>query len=211
MAGNPIKQVDWVIDGVLSVGAPAGLFAMGGAGKGYFIQHMAACVATGTDFFGLKVKKGPVLSIYCEDDIDELHRRQTSICDVHDIDYKELNDVHIVSRIAEPNSFLITFDSANIGAPTEFFHRLEAEIARLRPTLVMFDTSGDAYSGNENDKAQVNQLLKGMIGALSVKYQCAFLLTGHTAKSEGSQYAGHMAWENSVRHRIFIDLSLIHI
>jgi len=204
IAGREVSQIEWVIDGVFSVGAPAGLFAAGGAGKGYFIQQMAACVATGKDFFGLKVKQGPVLSVYCEDDLDELHRRQKSICDVHDIDYKSLDDVHMISRITDPNSFLITFDHSNVGAPTEFYHRLEAEIARIRPVLVTFDTSGDAFAGNENDKAQVNQLLKGLIGALSVKYNCCFLITGHTPKSN-SQFAGHMAWENSVRHRMFID------
>ena len=204
IADREVTEIEWVIDGVLSVGAPAGLFAAGGAGKGYFIQQMAACVATGKDFFGLKVKQGPTLSIYCEDDLDELHRRQKAICEVHDIDYKSLDDVHMVSRITEPNSFLITFDHSNVGTPTEFFHRLEAEIARIRPVLVTFDTSGDAFAGNENDKAQVNQLLKGLIGALSVKYQCSFVLTGHTPKSN-SQFAGHMAWENSVRHRVFID------
>lgn len=204
IATRETKEIEWLLDGVLSVGAPSILFAAGGAGKGYFIQQLAACVATGTDFFDLKVKKGPVLSIYCEDDIDELHRRQKAICDVHNIDYKELDNVNMVTRIAEPNSFLITFDNKNIGTPTEFYHRLEAEIQRVRPALVTFDTSGDAFPGSENDKAQVNQLLKGVIGALATKYNCTILLTGHTPKN-GQEFAGHMAWENSVRHRIFID------
>lgn len=205
IADRADKEIQWVLDGVLSRGAPAILFAPGGAGKGYFIQQLTTCVSTGAPFFGTPVLKGPCLSVYCEDDIEELHRRQRAICEQYRINYSALKDVHIVSRVTEPNSFLITFDNRNIGKPTDFFHQLEAEIARIKPVLVTFDTSGDGYPGNENDKSQVNQFLKGMIGALSSRHNCSFLLTGHTAKSRQSQFAGHMAWENSVRHRLFID------
>lgn len=204
IAGREVKEIEWVLDGVLSRGAPAILFANGGAGKSLFIQHLSSCVATGTRFFGRDVMHGPVLSVYCEDDIDEMHRRQSAICNVHKIDYASLNDLHVVSRVGHTNNFLITFDSKNIGEPTDFFHQLDQEMSRIRPVFMTFDTSGDAFPGNENDKAQVNQLLKGIIGTLAEKHNCCILLTGHTPKS-GAEFAGHMSWENSVRHRIFIE------
>ncbi len=204
MAGKPIKEIEWLLEGVLSVGAPAMIFARGGAGKSLFVQHLSACVSKGVDFFGKKVKKGPVMSVWCEDDIDEMHRRQTAICDVHGIEYESLTDMHVINRIGEHNNFLITFDGKDVGQVTDFYHQLDAEMQRIKPVFMTIDNAGDVYPGSENDKSQVNQFLKGVIGKLSNKHNCSILIIGHTPKSE-AEFAGNMAWENSVRHRIFIE------
>src|SRR3546814_19737218 len=52
----------------------------GSAGKSLLGQQLATCHALGRPFLGVDTRGGPALYITCEDDKDELHRRQAAIC-----------------------------------------------------------------------------------------------------------------------------------
>ncbi|MDR1785203.1 MAG: AAA family ATPase [Spirochaetaceae bacterium] len=58
----PLRAPDWIVKGFLETDSFACLFGDPGAGKSFLAMELAACVATGTAFYGLPVKhRGPVL------------------------------------------------------------------------------------------------------------------------------------------------------
>jgi hypothetical protein len=65
---------DWIVEGVVN-----SLYGPGGTGKSLLAQQLAYASITGSSWLGLPVKQGGVLAVFCEDDIDELHRRHASI------------------------------------------------------------------------------------------------------------------------------------
>jgi RecA-family ATPase len=87
---------------------------------------------------------------------------------------------------------------------TKAFSRLRAECERLQPVLVILDNIAQIYAGPPNEAHPVTAFVNRMT-AIAQDLNCAVLLLGHTAKTEGSEFAGSMAWENAVRSRLFLE------
>ncbi|MDR1250723.1 MAG: AAA family ATPase, partial [Treponema sp.] len=64
VGGMEVKASSWLVQGLLETDSFACLFGDPGAGKSFLAIELAACVATGTPFYGLQVKHpGPVIYI----------------------------------------------------------------------------------------------------------------------------------------------------
>ncbi|MDR1058564.1 MAG: AAA family ATPase, partial [Treponema sp.] len=64
VGGMEVKVSSWLVQGLLETDSFACLFGDPGAGKSFLAIELAACVATGTPFYGLTVKHpGPVIYI----------------------------------------------------------------------------------------------------------------------------------------------------
>jgi RecA-family ATPase len=62
VGGMEAKASSWLVQGLLETGSFSCLFGDPGAGKSFLAIELAACVATGTPFYGLQVKHpGPVV------------------------------------------------------------------------------------------------------------------------------------------------------
>lgn len=204
LSTNPPPARRWVIEEWLPVGSVTALFGSGGVGKSLLVQQAGTCVANGVPLFGLDVQRGPVLGYFCEDDNDELRRRQRDILAAYARTPEYSSDGLYLEGRAGLHNCLMTATADRLMAPTAFLRTIDAECERIQPTLVILDNIAQLYGGLENDRFQVTVFCNELTG-LARRHDCAVLLLGHVAKAEGSEYSGSTAWEAAVRTRLWLE------
>ncbi len=70
---------EWMVPDWVPLLSTTFLTGLGATGKSLMTQQLATCVAMGIEFLGLDVRECRAAYITCEDDLDELHRRQDAI------------------------------------------------------------------------------------------------------------------------------------
>jgi len=209
---GPIPKREWLLDQWFPTKAVSALFGQGGVGKTLLIHQLANCVATGAPFMGLETKKMPVLMVLCEDDADEISRRQLSINawrQVNEITETGPEDLYIWPRVGEEN-ILVTFPSQGEDKAGEFFGQLCEQVEAVKgeeeELLVIIDTTADTFGGNENIRREVNTYIKTYLGSFSKNYNATVIMLAHpsmSGMSSGTGMSGSTAWENSVRARAY--------
>lgn len=206
LKGEPPKR-QWVVPEWLPARTVTALYGDGGVGKTLLAQQLANACATGSAWCGLETMKGPVLCVFCEDDKQELWRRQNAIEDAYGIVLKHhVADLHLWPRVGFDN-VLMAFDREGSGQLTAFFRRLDEQVKALKPVLVILDTAADLFGGNENNRMQVNQFVKACLGKLVTENDTTVLLLAHPSMSglsSGSGSGGSTAWNNAVRSRWYL-------
>lgn len=194
-----------IIEGFgLSPGEPALMAADGGVGKTLFSQQLATCVAAGVDWLGKVNEPGPVLAFYCEDPLPELWRRQRGICRQLGVDPALLDGrLFIRSRVGLPNG-VMRFDGRD-KSPTELplLAHIEAEVARIRPKLVILDNLAQMFHGDLSDTTCAT-IFANRMARIALAHDCVVYMNAHTPKS-GAEYFGAVAWNNAVRTRYFME------
>jgi RecA-family ATPase len=196
---------DWVIDGLIPAGRVTSFLGDGGTGKTTIAVQIGVHTAMSRRLYGLEVRGGPVLGIFCEDELDEIKRRTRAACEAESIALESLDQVHFESRDGHDN-LLCTFDHDHIVL-TPFYERLEATVESIRARLVMLDTAADLFAGDFMSTPHVRQFLKVALGGLCVRYGCAILLLAHPSASGMANGGGggfSTAWNNSVRSRLYL-------
>jgi len=194
---SPPKR-EWVIDDWLIPG-PNLFVGMGGIGKTQLAQQGGTCLAVGKDFIGRVARPCRVLMWACEDDENELWRRQDAICRHYDVPIADLADnLIIMPRLGMDNTLYTTEFGKPMFSPG--IAELEEQINDYAADVVLLDNIGQIYGANENDRHSVTKFVNGLIGACKGR-PVAVVLLGHPARSSGSEFAGSGAWENAVRMR----------
>jgi hypothetical protein len=194
----------WIVEDWIPNRQVTALYGAGGLGKTLLAQQLGTAVATGKSWLGLPTVQGPVLALFCEDDEDELLRRQLSInaellCDHPD-------QFHIICRPGKENA-LMEFRPDGSHQLTPLWQELARLIKELRPRLVQLDTLADIFAGNENDRQQARRFIQQALTRLALKYDCAVLLCAHPSKSglaSGDGSSGSTGWTNSVRSHLYV-------
>jgi RecA-family ATPase len=89
---------------------------------------------------------------------------------------------------------------------TGLWLRVRERIERDRPAFVVFDTLGNLYGANENDRAIVQQFIN-VLRSLAVDYGTTVLILAHPSKTgmnSGDGTSGSTAWNNAVRSRLYL-------
>src|SRR3546814_7646302 len=98
----------------------------GSAVKSLLGQQLSTCHALGRPFLGVDTRGGPALYITCEDDKDELHRRQAAICRaLHGQPADLSGKLHLVSLAGELGAELFSLGEGGALEPTERFRAIE--------------------------------------------------------------------------------------
>ncbi|HEX5461071.1 MAG TPA: AAA family ATPase [Steroidobacteraceae bacterium] len=196
---------DWIVDGLIPAARVTSLLGNGGLGKTLLAVQLGVHVSMNRPLFGRVINGGPVLGIFCEDEIEELERRTRAACAGEDIALESLERLHMTSRDGLDN-LLCTFEREQIQF-TPFYRALEATIAALKPRLTILDTAADLFGGDFISTPQVRQFLKVALGGLCVRHGTAVLLLAHPSASGMSSGKGDgfsTAWHNSVRSRLYL-------
>ncbi len=181
----------------------------GGIGKSQLCQQLQTAYAINRPFLGMPTHPGLVrsLGIYCEDDADELQRRQRSICRYYGCEPRDLDGlVYAWPRVGHDNTLMRFNPRHGTGERTRFFDDVERFIETRFIQLVIIDTVADTFGGKEIDRAEVRafvQELRKMVMAMGG----FLLLTQHpslTGLASGSGSSGSTAWHNSVRSRLYM-------
>jgi hypothetical protein len=208
-AGEPIdwSQLDgeapirtWWIPQFLTP-APTLLAGAGGCGKSLLLQTLCTSLATGRPYLASVEKPLTCMIWSCEDDRDEIWRRQDRINDHFKITKRDLSRLLIVPRVGMDNTLL----QLRFGQPvfTPLLEMLRRQVQRFKPDVLVLDNIAHLYGGIV-DGHQVTEFINAIAGLVTDR-PFAPILVGHVARTQGSEFSGHAAWENGVRVRCFIE------
>ena len=198
---------DWLVPGICVRGGATLLNGDGGVGKSLLCMQMQTALALGQPWLGINTpaKATRSLGIYCEDEPDELHRRQEDICKYYGCAMSNLDGLALMmSRVGENNS-LMSFDRRQGGAITNFFTQVETVINESEIEVVIIDTAADTFGGMEIDREQVRTFVQ-KLRSWALKSRGAIVITQHPSVSgmaSGAGSSGSTGWNNSVRSRIY--------
>jgi RecA-family ATPase len=192
----------WIVRDWLPIGNVTSLYGGPGVGKTLIAQQLATCVAAGRPFFGLETTQAPALVIACEDDRDELHRRQVSICATSGIEMHRLGLLSLAPRAGRQN-ILATF-SNGILQLMPLYQTIRETARSTGARLIVIDNIAQCFAGNENIRAEVTAFVNALSG-LALELDAAVLLLGHPGKASDSEYSGSTAWDAAVRSRWILE------
>jgi hypothetical protein len=173
-----LPPVEWLIEGLLSIGALGVLYGQSGGGKTFVALDWALSVATGQAWLGRTVQSGPVVYVAAEGRAGVGSRVAA---------WKQHFGIERIERgrfILEPVQLRERSD----------LDLLKAKIdgANLQPALIVFDTFARCFvGGDENTSKEMGQFLDAC-RRLQDETHAAVLLVHHTGKT-GEQERGSSA------------------
>jgi RecA-family ATPase len=201
--GSPVPVRRWLLDDWIPLRAVTAIYGDGGVGKSLLAQQLMTSCASGALFLGMPVMRCRTLGIFCEDDEDELHRRQAAINHKLDLDWADLDGMRWLSRVGSEN-LLMTFAADGRGVLTPFHAQIVSAAKEIGAQLVVIDTAADTFGGNENIRPQVRQFISSGLTQIACEIDGALLLLAHPSQSgrdSGRGDGASTAWSNSVRAR----------
>lgn len=205
LANRELKPREWVLDQWIPKGEPSMTGGPPGAGKSLLSQAISTAVSYRNHVYGIEANPCPTLYLTCEDDMDELHRRQLGICRMLEFDIALLTNQYLVSFKGQ-DARLAT-KSGDQFMPTSRYYELDQMMGDYKLGLVHLDLVPDFFDGNENIRNDVNRFVKGTLGSLAARHNCAVNFLYHPSRSglaDGSGLSGSTAWEGSVRSRLYL-------
>jgi RecA-family ATPase len=206
--GKLVPERQWFVEGLIPDRTVTNLSGDGGSGKTEIILQLIAAASLQTQWFGKGVSIGPCLYYGAEDEADELHRRLETIVRHAGKQLSDLAGIRLLP-MAGQDAVLAEPDRKGMLAATPIFAKLEAETRSLRPKLVVIDPSADVFGGDEINRSQVRKFVS-MLRGLAIDFDCAVLLLSHpslTGMSSGTGTSGSTAWNNSVRSRLYLEVT----
>jgi RecA-family ATPase len=201
--GLPIPERQWVVPGWLPSAAVTLHYAAGGEGKTLLAQMLMTSAATGTPWLGLPVTQCRAMGLFCEDDADEMHRRQDAICRAYGAELRDLAEMRWSCPVGDDNT-LIRFEPDGTPVMTDRFADFVAQAKAFAPGLVVLDVAADLFGGNENVRQQVSTFLKFCLGGLARDLGAAVLLNAHPSRAgiaSGDLDGGSTGWNGGARSR----------
>ncbi len=201
LSGRIPPQREWIIDHWLSA-SPTLFAGRGGIGKTLLAQMIATALALGIEFIDRVTRPFVVLFWSCEDDHDEMWRRQVEICRYFKVEISDLHGKLVIEpRLGLDNTL---FDAAfNRPMVTPLIEELSGQLNDYKADVLFLDNIAQTFGGNESDRHHVTRFLTEIVGTVRGR-PFAPVLLAHPAKLKDSEYSGSTAWENACRMRWYL-------
>ena len=105
------------------------------------------------------------LPLFCEDDQEEMHRRQQDINHLYGCSFADLGAMRWIPRLGFDN-VLMSFDGARAHLTAVFNDLLKAAKAQ-NAGLVIMDILADVFGGEENARAQARAFVQTALGGIA--------------------------------------------
>jgi RecA-family ATPase len=171
--GLPVPPRQWLVPDWAPMARVTGFYGVGGEGKTGLAQQLATACAIGAQWLGLPARQCNSLLVYCEDDRDEMFRRQDEINQHYGCTFADLGAMRWLPRLGADNAFM-TFTTGH-ALLTEFFGRVLRIALEHEARLVIVDTLADVFGGNENDRGQARAFAQAALGYLARETQGAVI------------------------------------
>ena len=162
-------------------GLITGQYADSGNGKTLLMMQLQTCTALSKPWLGLATTQMKSLGVYCEDSLDELHRRQDSINRYYGCEFSDLVDVHWLSRFGDDN-MLCRFDKSGSMVLSDLTKQITVVCRENAIKLVIIDTVADTFPGNENDRGQVRQYVQSALGYIAREIEGTVIACAHPSR-----------------------------
>ena len=210
--GMLVPERRWLVRDWIPFGYVTALYGDGGTGKILLAQMLATATAIRQPWLDLETAGCGAaairsLAVLCEDDLDELHRRQENINRLYGCRFGELEQVRWLPRLGYDN-LLMTFDRNGRGVLTPFFEQVRQAALEFQAQLLIVDTAADTFGGNEIIRSQVRQFIQAALGRLARELNGAVLLCAHPSVAgltSGTGTGGSTGWSNTVRSRLYLE------
>lgn len=208
--GIEVPPRRWLVEGWLPVGEASLLTGAGSVGKSLVSQQLAAMIAAGQPFMGVRTEQATTIYITCEDGPEETKRRHKAIAGMIGYPFAR-GRCHAKSWKGESDLELATFDAERRLRPTKRFEALRATALAKGARLIVLDNTSHLFGGDENVKREV-AAFANLLNGLAAEIDGVVLLLGHPNKTglnnpgagDANQFGGSVAWENQVRSRMFM-------
>jgi RecA-family ATPase len=191
----------WVWDQWMPLLQATLLTGKGGVGKSLLAQQLATCIALGLPFLGKDTRQANALYLTCEDDADELHRRQDAICKALGVEMSDLAGRLFLSPLAgKTGNHLATFSTSGTLEVGNRYWEVEKFALGNSVGFIVLDNASHLMIGDHNDLSTVAAFL-GLLNGLALKIEGAVSILHHPNKA-GDDWLGSVAWENQVRSRL---------
>lgn len=193
----------WFVQDWLTA-APTLFAASGGAGKSLIVQQLATSLALAKpSLLGHVSKPARSLIWNCEDDSDEMWRRQERIVDHLGVGIGATGDRLILESRCGVEDNMLMSTQQNRLSKTHVFHRLRQQVNDEKVDVLWLDNIGHVFGGDEILRAHVTAFVSSL-NALVTGRSFAVVILGHIARAQGSEFAGSAAWENACRSRWYL-------
>jgi RecA-family ATPase len=204
LAHKDVPPRQWIVQDWLAAATVTINYGDGGVGKTLLAQQLMVSACTRKPWCGLAVEQCPSIALFCEDDEDELHRRQDAINHAYGVEFEDLAAMQWISGVGHDNT-LATFDADGFLVRTNAFETLSKRAKEIGAKLIVIDTAADTFGGNEILRRQVRQFVGACLGKLAKETGAAVLLNAHPSRSglskDGDQDGGSTGWSNTARAR----------
>jgi RecA-family ATPase len=200
----PVPQRQWLVPDWVPMARVTALYGSGGEGKTLLAQMLATAAAIGGEWLGLPVHQCNSLLYFCEDDLEEMQRRQDDINQHHGCDFADLSAIRWLPRLGDDNA-LMAFEGGR-ARHTELFGELLAA-AQHGARLVVTDTLADIFTGNENDRGQARMFAQSALGYLAREINGAVVALAHPSHrgvDSGEGGSGSSGWLGAFRSQLFL-------
>lgn len=205
LASRPAPDRHWFVPGWLHNG-PLLFAAGGGVGKTLLAQQAATAGALGLPCIGQAAPPFRSLLWACEDDADELWRRQEAISRHFDISLDAPADNLVIQSRMGVDNLLMSVAYGEMRL-TQVYEQLRQQVNDLGIDVFWADNLAHLFGGDENARGQVTMFINALAG-LVIGRPFSVALLAHTARHTGSEFAGSAAWENAVRMRWYLGTTL---
>lgn len=206
LAAKEPQARSWAINQWLGMGHVTLLAGAGGLGKTSVAQALASCVSLGRDYLDNVAEPRRVLMWACEDDHDELWRRQVAIAKAINVSINEFDERFALHSYDGEDVELCCLRDGTV-AISPMVEELTQQIGDYKSEVVILDNVARLYGCNENDRHQVTTFIAQLTRAARPT-GASILLLGHPAKGPQSEYSGSTAWEGAVRSRLYLGRTL---
>ncbi len=124
----------WLVPGLIPDRNVTMISGDGGIGKSLLAQMLITSAVTSCQWLGRSMKACKAVGVFCEDDDDELRRRQHAINTHLGIEFGDLEGLSVICRAGEDNVLMEFERYESHGTQTHFFHHRLRRPAR-RPRL----------------------------------------------------------------------------
>lgn len=206
--GQQAPALDWLVNGAFLRGTVAILAGDGGLGKSLLLQQLMTASWVGRPWLGMHTEKCRSLAVFCEDDVDELHRRQEKINQHYGCRMSDLDGIQMESRPGRDCVLMQFRQWGGDGQEMPMFGQLRHAAKQHKAQIVILDTVADVFSGNEVDRNQPRTFIRAL-RKLAIEIQGVVILTQHPSvegMNSGSGRSGSTGWHNSVRSRLYLTM-----
>jgi RecA-family ATPase len=205
LAGLIIPERRWLVPDWVPMARVTGLYGAGGEGKTLIAQMLATACAIGAPWLGLRVRKCNSLLAFCEDDLEEMHRRQDAINQFYGCSFADLGAMRWAPRLGYDNALMVFENGRAVITP--LFDQVRDAAKEDDAELIIADTLADIFMGNENDRAQARAFAQMALGALARETHGAIIALAHpsrTGMNSGSGESGSTAWIGTFRSQLYL-------